>query len=389
MLGLAATIGLYGGVASAQEVSQDDNVGDKNKQTEMVSTPKKQSVDAYDFTQEQSDSIKQRIWNRIRNNPNEQRKFLNAYYNYVEEHRDSVIDLRRQIVKGSDEYTQNLIAQFEDFKACAYWDDAGGVWTVACGNTVLPNGDPVPKGYVIRSAEQAKSLLMGHVRKDDDKIIPVVPFELIYKINTNFQGVAGIRGSSYNMGTGPYVTKDGKPTVLTEKLTMYAFFRNEETKKAFEDEFILPHSRSRKKGYLRVLHERRKFEFALIVGDCNLDVENLMYSRLSTVYATKGDPALMVSLCQDRYCEEGGLQHSIDCELAKLSQMDRRHTYAASKQSVRKAQAKAEKYAAKKKNKSSGAKSTAKTGSKASKPTNSSAPKSKMRTQARSGRGGR
>ena len=44
MLGLVATIGLSGGVASAQEASQSDDVGAKNKQTEMTTTPKKQTV---------------------------------------------------------------------------------------------------------------------------------------------------------------------------------------------------------------------------------------------------------------------------------------------------------------------------------------------------------
>ena len=510
MLGLVATIGLSGGVASAQEASQSDDVGAKNKQTEMTTTPKKQTVgecteqidinqkvyeqkvkehydhmldpqrfyeymrndpvlkkdydykrndpddndvtvgecieqivinqklnehirnnpearkkfsDVYDnnfdalknnimggrwqefnsaeeytanlitqfvygFSQEQIEN-NQKLWENIKNNPENRKKFLDAYDNNFAAHKDSIMAVRWQKFNDAKEYIANLIAQFEAFRAHAYWDPKGRCWTVGYGNTIMPDGSKVTAACVIRTPQEGLSMLLGHVEKDANRIIEHIPLELA-KCD---QEVAAIFSGCYNFGTGPFVGKDGKRTTLTEDAICFFSLRTEGAKEAFAERFRAHCKSSGKRE--QVLYERRCFEEQLLgytdqkTGDfviCIVPLEQLKYSQLGSVYAAKGDPSLMASICQSRYCGEGGMRRAVN---EQLSQMDRRHTYAASKQSVRKAQAKAEKYAAKKKNKSSGAKSTAKTGSKASKPTNSSAPKSKMRTQARSGRGGR
>ncbi len=387
ILALTAALGMYGGAASAQEAPRDDDAGAKNKQTEMTTTPKKQSVDVYGFSQEQIEN-NQKLWEHIKNNPDARKRFLDAYDNNFEAHKDSIMAVRWQKFNNAKEYIANLIAQFEHFRPRAYWDPKGKCWTVGYGNTIMPDGSRVTAACVITTPEQGLSMLLGHVEKDANRILEHIPLELA-KCD---QEVAAIFSGCYNFGTGPFVGKDGKRTTLTEDAICFFSLRTEGAKEAFAERFRAHCKSSGKRE--QVLYNRRCFEEGLLgyidqTGDfviCTVPLEQLKYSQLGSVYAAKGDPSLMASIYQDKYCGEGGMRRAVN---EQLSQMDRRHTYAASKQSVRKAQAKAEKYAAKKKNKSSGAKSTAKTGSKASKPTNSSAPKSKMRTQARGGRGGR
>ncbi len=363
MLGLVATIGLSGGVASAQEVSQDDNVGDKNKQTEMVSTPKKQSVDAYDFTQEQSDSNRQRIWDSVNSNPSARKKFLATYDNYFNTHKDSIMAARWQKFEEAKEYIANLVAQFEDFRAFAYWDPHGKCWTVGYGNTVMPDGSRVTAATVIRSPEEGKSMLLQHVEKDAAKILEVIPIECA----KDPQEVAAIFSGCYNFGTGPFVGKAGKRTALAEDATVFFLLRTKGAKDAFDKRYE-SHCKSGGKTLI-VLSERRRFESGLwgyYQGDKfimnKVPLEQLAYSRLGSVYAAKGDPSLMASICQNRYCEEGGMCRAVNEQLSqprfaaksKVSTMRKKYTQRA--KSTQKS----------------------KTGT-----------KSKMRTQARGGRGGR
>jgi lysozyme len=101
-----------------------------------------------------------------------------------------------------------LIQHFEGFREVAYWDAAGGVWTVGYGDT----GPGVTRGT--RVTEPAA--LARLVDRCSTEFGPMV--ERLVTVPLSDDQFAALVSFTYNLGLGGLRLKNGNPSTLVRKI---------------------------------------------------------------------------------------------------------------------------------------------------------------------------
>lgn len=99
----------------------------------------------------------------------------------------------------------DLISSFEDTKLKAY-DDGVGVWTIAIGTTIYPNGVKVKKGDTC-TLEQAKSYFANDLKRFEKTVNDSVKVDLT---QNQFDALVSL---TYNIGSTAF-----KKSTLLKKL---------------------------------------------------------------------------------------------------------------------------------------------------------------------------